>query len=453
YTIDGCIDWLTGTAPDKMFFPLWKEVGAIQNNEFVYFDEYHRYTDTDGNTLIFYLDPKKLKEELMRHSPEDEKAIDELCGLLKLFKGFKPPVFKAVELMNFFDKLKLMPQMMRDGKIYKAYFKYGKISMADFADKFKSKIIRDMLRTTWGDGDMPMPLFLGTMAWCSNKTAGYPIGGSLKLSRDIEKRYLSLGGIVNYNKRVEKILIKDGKAIGIQLSDGSKLYADIIISASDIHSVIYNMLDGKCITSKQKEWFDNMPTFNPYIQVSFGINRNMDAQPHLIYQRLKDPIIIANEPTSYMIIHNYAFDKTLADEGKTSFAVRFFSKFEYWNELYKDKNKYNDVKAKLAHEVIDRLEQLYPGIADQIEVYDIATPATYVRYTNIYRGATMGFLPTKENFNQNLEKTIPGLENFYLIGQWLTPGGGLPNALKSARDAVQIICKIDKIKFKTQTPN
>lgn len=39
-----------------------------------------------------------------------------------------------------------------------------------------------------------------------------------------------------------------------------------------------------------------------------------------------------------------------------------------------------------------------------------------------------------------MNKTLPGLEDFCMIGQWVEPGGGVPTAASSARQALQAIC-------------
>jgi phytoene dehydrogenase-like protein len=49
-----------------------------------------------------------------------------------------------------------------------------------------------------------------------------------------------------------------------------------------------------------------------------------------------------------------------------------------------------------------------------------------------------------------IDKTLPGLKNFYMIGQWVEPGGGLPPAIMSGRNVAQIICKKDRKKFTAQ---
>ena len=83
---------------------------------------------------------------------------------------------------------------------------------------------------------------------------------------------------------------------------------------------------------------------------------------------------------------------------------------------------------------------------------DIATPMTWVRYTANWRGSYQGWMATIETFMMQMRKTLPGLENFYMAGQWVNPGGGIPTAVISGRNTIQIICKKDKKKFITSTP-
>ena len=82
-----------------------------------------------------------------------------------------------------------------------------------------------------------------------------------------------------------------------------------------------------------------------------------------------------------------------------------------------------------------------------IEVCDVATPATYVRYTNNWKGSIMGW-QNPEAFRKKPKKEIKGLRNFYMCGQW-ADNGGLPGVLTSGRDVAQIICKRDGKKFRT----
>ena len=82
-------------------------------------------------------------------------------------------------------------------------------------------------------------------------------------------------------------------------------------------------------------------------------------------------------------------------------------------------------------------------------MFDVSTPATVIRYTNNWKGSFEGWLLTPKMGFRQMKKVLPGLENFYMAGQWVEPGGGLPTAIMSGRNATQIICKEDKKKFIT----
>jgi phytoene dehydrogenase-like protein len=51
-----------------------------------------------------------------------------------------------------------------------------------------------------------------------------------------------------------------------------------------------------------------------------------------------------------------------------------------------------------------------------------------------------------------MSKTLPGLDNFHMAGQWVEPGGSLPVTAMSGRNVRQVICKQDKKEFVASTP-
>ncbi len=83
---------------------------------------------------------------------------------------------------------------------------------------------------------------------------------------------------------------------------------------------------------------------------------------------------------------------------------------------------------------------------------DVATPMTFERYTANWKGSMEGWLPTTNNLTLQMKKTLPGLQNFYMAGQWVQPGGGLPSGVMTARESIQMICKKDDKTFQTSEP-
>jgi phytoene dehydrogenase-like protein len=56
---------------------------------------------------------------------------------------------------------------------------------------------------------------------------------------------------------------------------------------------------------------------------------------------------------------------------------------------------------------------------------------------------------TPDALKSQVERTLPGLSNFYMAGQWVMPGGGVPPCLFSGRHVAQLLCKRDRKVFKT----
>jgi len=78
---------------------------------------------------------------------------------------------------------------------------------------------------------------------------------------------------------------------------------------------------------------------------------------------------------------------------------------------------------------------------------DVATPATTERYTGNWRGSMEGWMTTPENLREEMPRTLTGLDGFCMAGQWVSPGGGIPGGVKTGRDAIQLICHEDGVRF------
>ena len=285
--------------------------------------------------------------------------------------------------------------------------------------------------------------------------AGYPIGGSLKFAQAIEKRFCALGGEIHYRSRVEKILVENGRAVGIRLANGSEYRADVVISAADGHATLFELLEGSYLGDEQRQAYAGMPIFDPIIQVSLGVNRDLGGQPHMVTYLLDRPFTVAGEERRNLGVKNYSYDPTLAPQGKSVIEVMFHSNYAYWKKLAEEPERYEAEKKDVAIGVLGQLETIYPGLAEQVEVVDVATPLTYERYTGNWKGSMEGWLITTQSMQKvlagkKMSRTLPGLENFYQIGQWVEPGGGLPPAATSARGAIQTICKKDGRRFTTR---
>lgn len=167
---------------------------------------------------------------------------------------------------------------------------------------------------------------------------------------------------------------------------------------------------------------------------------------------LRRPVEIGDAVRDRLWVHIYNHDRSMAPAGKSSIIVILNSVNGYWEKLAEDRNAYMQKKEEIARTTVNLLEQRFPGLASQVEVTDVATPLTFKRYTGNWQGSFEGWLITPENSKvimKPMSQQLPGLRNFYMCGQWVEPGGGLPAGVISARKLIKATCREERRKFRT----
>ena len=449
YTIDGCIHWLSGSREGSSLFQQWQEIGLIQGLEIYDPEVFLRFESKDGKVLKMYSDVNRLEKHLLELAPEDAVAIRAMCRDIRLFANMSlPPIHSAGDIFRFLGALpKAALAFPRVGKIVK-------MNSQQYAAQFKNDFLRQTFSEMWM-GNMSAIALLMTMAMLHRREAGYPIGGSVPMARAVEKRFCQLGGEIEYNTRVEKIIVENGQAVGVLLADGREVRADYVISGADGYATIFKMLDGKYVSEETKAIYQKGEIFPPILFIGLGVDQKID-DPELygitggISFPIDDPIEIAGEPVKQMDAMIYNFDPTLSPEGKTVITLMQPTSYTYWKELAEEPERYQAEKERVALEYIKRLDVRFPGFSERVEMADVATPVTFERYTGNWQGSFEGWLPTPGMIMKRISKTLPGLENFYMVGQWVQAGGGLPSGVMTGRQVVQMICKKEGKKFRSQ---
>ena len=204
---------------------------------------------------------------------------------------------------------------------------------------------------------------------------------------------------------------------------------------------------------KIRSYYQKRPIYGPYIQISLGIDRDLSNEPHAIILGLEEPMVVGDQTRRWLSVKHYCYDQSIAPSGKSVVTVSFlFNNYEYWKKLSHDREQYENAKRSLADAVISALNKRFPGIKEQIEVVDVATPVTYERYTGNWKGSYMGWLAIPSSFGSGMSRTLPGLDGFYMAGHWIFPGNGVSGATTSGRHVIQDICKRDKKRFTTSVP-
>jgi phytoene dehydrogenase-like protein len=450
YTFDGCVRWLIGSSPKSGLHDMWEETGVSQGREFINMEEYIRVEDSSGRTLIFYTDINRLEKHLLEFSPQDKKPIMEFIDGMRLCLRLDTPSKHDPFLKRLGKNVSAAINFMQHIRKMKYWMKTTIIS---FSEQFKDPVLREVFKEIWIP-QFPMFFLLFTFAYFNNKNAGYPLGGSLPMSEALETRYKELGGIIHYNSRVKKILTAVDKAVGIRLEDNTEHLAGRVISAADGHKTLFSMLDGKFINGKTHDIYEKWETFPSIIFVSLGVNYKFEDIPYSVsglLLNLKQPSLIGDAFRNWLPVRIHHHDPALAPEGRTSITLMLDTDYSYWKKLSDDRAAYLRKKDETGNIIIGLLEQRFPGISKQVEVTDVATPVTFEHYTGNWKGAYEGWLLTPGNADaimNPMPQALPDLNNFYMCGHWVEPGGGLPMSVMSGKRLIKKICKEDQSKFK-----
>jgi phytoene dehydrogenase-like protein len=447
YKFDISMHMVTGSVSGP-FNKMWKELGVIENFQFHYHDHYLRIEGRE-KSITFCNDRKKLEEQMLAISNEDEKLIREFTGLLFGRDMLDAASLKPAELKNPWDSLKTIPLVL---PLMKVFLKYKNKSLQEFAERFSDPFLKKAIRyfldgPGWAMPDYPMITLTGFINSGLNKS-GVPLGGSQQVAFRISDLYKELGGDLKLNLKVTDLIVNENKVKGVILADGSEYHADCVVWAGDGHTLIFDILKGRYISDPLRNMYANWVPVKPVLHVMMGVNRDFSGEPHKLLFELEKSETIAGKEIRWLSFLHHCFDPSMAPPGKSSVEVWFDTDYDYWENLSTDREKYDSEKRRISEFTIAHLAKRFPGFDSQVEVVDVPTPVTYKRYTGNWKASPDGWAITNSNlFSMEPVRTLPGLEGLYMAGQWTAPYTGTVIAALSGRQIIEIMCCKEGRKF------
>ena len=440
YTFETCLHWLIGSNPHGEFHQQWREVFDIDKLQFVNMPEFVRIETEDDDQLRIYTKAEMLEAELLRREPQDAAAIHDFIHAVRSLGKFKmidPAGGLGDNWLHLLQDVPVLPLLN----------KLGKMSSEEYGARFADPLLRRFFSV--GDvGKLSAIAMVLSLGWMHENNAGYCIGGSQAMIRLIEEKIRTLGGSIRYKARVARILVENDIAVGVKLDDGEIIKADWVISAADGHATIFDMLSARYIDAGILKTYQQRQTFASYLQVSLGVAMDLSDQPPMLTRVLQQPLQVDPETELGQLgFRFFNFDPTFAPPGKTAItSILPTRNHRYWTDLrQRDSVRYRLEKQRVADLVIGVLEKRLPGLRNAIEVIDVSTPASVIRYTGNWKGSQEGWLIEPGAGFKMLPNTLPGLDRFMMVGQWVMPGGGLPSGPMTAKPAIKAICKQDHV--------
>jgi phytoene desaturase len=275
-------------------------------------------------------------------------------------------------------------------------------------------------------------------------TAGlwYPRGGTYQIPLAYRRLAEELGVEIRTGTPVTRIATREGRAVGVELGDGTSLDADAVIANVDPTTVYQDLLPELRASKRLERWMRK-----PYSCSGFVMLLGIDRQhPHLAHHNIFfssdyraefgaifQEGLPAVEPTIYIAITS----KTDPDHAPPG--------CENWYVMVNtapvgDAWDWDERTAAYRDRVLDHLALLGLDIRDHIRAEHLLTPPDIERLTGAWRGALYG-----HSFNNPLASfQRPGtrsreVEGLYFAGGAAHPAGGVPMVTLSGKTAGRLV--------------
>jgi phytoene desaturase len=442
YTIDGGIHFYMGYRPGRSDHDIYRELGVDQEDRYLEIKNYGRFMDPEHDrTLDITQDLDQLAATMKALSPKDAQFIYKIINGAKAFRDWNmgASMGKPPDMSRWWDTLKMMINMRGTLRYYSGWYTQSlDQDSRELHDPWLAHIFRHLFLP-----EVPVVFVMIILGALSSGNMAVRKDGSGGFARALEKFYRDLGGEVTYGSTVEKILVENDKAVGVRLSSGEEYRADHIVSAADGYSTLHNMLDGRYLTAPLKKLHIEWPLFKPVVLMNYGTTRDFSNEPSIVMLRPTSNIKAGFLTGDNWVIRVFNYCDNCAPAEHTLVQVRIESQWQPWKDMREDKDAYKTEKETAAGQVLERLNDIWSGIENQVEMTNVATPHTWWRYTRNRRGAFEGFAITDKIFSTTVKRTLPGLDNFFMAGQWVVPGSGVIPTLVSGKHAAMLMCRRD----------
>lgn len=438
YLMDAGLRMIIGARHPNPFHDLLCQVGIMHSVSFSRLERLHCIEDETGERVTLHGHLDALAEELHRVAPADGKRVDGFLSILDDFSRFRPDLDVEPDAARLRDGLSAARAL---GPVARYFLRYWKVPLHRWLQRFSSQRLRNAFSRLYPQRDFPLLAMFSSMGWLVAGQVGKPLEGSGAIARAVASTYRSLGGEIRCGARVERVLTSDGRATGVRLEGGEERHASTLISAADGHGTIFGMLGGRFMDDTIRGYYAGLPVFKPIVIVHFGARWDFGGEPENIMFPVRNPVELPDGPHRYINMHQIGSNPFFAPEGHCVIRIGFETEWEPWTHMSRGSETYAGWKERIAAQVLERLDTRYPGLAAAVERTDVATPLTIHRYTGNWKSAYEGWQPSTRTFGLRMRRTLPGLAGFYMTGQWVEPGGGVPGVIYSAHRTVGMVCR------------
>lgn len=432
----------------------FRRYGIEQEIDWIQIEELYRVNFPDGTGISIPVGREKCVAFLQKEFPAQAESIARYFDTVYAFAE-QAAAFAEKSAQSTGEPGAVKKFVMKKGfpKMYPVLAQYGLKSSQEVLDEFFPNCpkLQLALSVYWCFMGMSPDRFpWSILAKCTyiymEDKPYYLRGTSMMMNQAIMEAVKRMGGVVQLNCGVKKIIVENGTAVGVIDERGNEYRAKKIISNISPLATYGALLDPQDVPEAARDYL------KPY---TVGISAltcfiGLDCTPEEIgfttsftlnYESLdanKDfqcayDLLPENDP---LVATCYTVDDPEVSPAGTSVITAGTLKYgAAWEKLSPE--QYYEMKYEAGRRIVARLEKMYPGFTSHIEEMEVATPLTHMRYLGHPGGAIYGY---EQDLRQSVfffptESKLPGLE---FASGWVNACGFGPNYTYADKVATQV---------------
>jgi phytoene desaturase len=278
----------------------------------------------------------------------------------------------------------------------------------------------------------------------------YPAGGSQAFADALAARFEELGGEILMSTRVDRILVENGAAVGVEgetdrgrLRGRHRIAAGAVISNADLDLTLEHLLPEQARSADEVDAARRLrlswPCYLTHVGLA-GVDRASleEAQGYHWREwdsdRLGDVDDFRNGALACKVFVPTLYEPAMAPPGKQVVILQKVMPVD-WERV----GDWDAHKLAVQEFLLGQLEAALPGIRSHVEVATTATARTAERFTLNEHGAMLGWDMAPDQLGAARPAVASSVRGLYRTGHWVQPGGGIVPVIVSALHAAEAV--------------
>jgi len=450
-----------------IMIPLLKKLGLYRREDWEFAD----YTIAYDRGSVVMKDQKKALSELLDLFPEQRQEMSRLYSEMircanvvgSLSNDRNSPIDKTgferlrsiIDIGRTFVLNRERMKEMMSMTIPDLYNRY--LPPSDFRDRMTHLGYRNM------------PVAMGAGFWFTwFEDYWHYKRGLQALMNDLAAHFVRQRGVMHCSQTVDRILIERNRAFGVRTKDGNTYEGKSVVYAGTLQRLYTELIEAHLLDPDLIRQVKTAPLSEPLVALYLGVD--MTDQELSRYLKTHHTLYFPDGPVpDYEDIHNERMHETafteitwtskhckdLAPLNKNSLVLQTFTSYNWMDKWgaggddFKRPQKYKDLKALVAKQMLETACRYIPVLKDRIVYQTLGTPLSTIRFTLNPQGASCGWsLALGQSYLQDkwLSLTTP-IDRLYSIGHTTFWPGGVPMAALSGFLVAQMIKHEEKLLF------